>query len=73
MAWHLMKDGEPNAAMGAHKEFMLDSDADITNEPDESEFGKISPGSIAYTCEPSGGIALDMLWMKAWDGSWAEM
>ena len=47
MAWHLIKSGEDGSNSGyAYKEFLLDAESDITNEP--TEFGPIAIGSRAH-------------------------
>lgn len=70
MAWHLMKSGTDHQNQ-PYMEFMLDDETnDILNEP--TEFGSIPMGSVAYANQP-GSEALNMLWMKAADGTWVEM
>lgn len=47
MAWHLIKSGEDGSNSGyAYKEFLLDAESDINNEP--TEFGPIAIGSRAH-------------------------
>ena len=48
MAWTLLKSGGHFEEFGfAHKEFMVDTDDDIQNEP--TVYGPIAPGSRAHT------------------------
>ena len=61
--WRLMKKGQYCGNYANYMELMVDSESDLTTKIPE-EFGYPAPGSIAYTCNPSGW-ALDQLWMVA--------
>ena len=61
MAWHLIKSGEDGSNSGyAYKEFLLDTESDINNEP--TEFGPsydlIIDGSVSCADDGAGNITI---------------
>lgn len=65
MAWILIRSGEANSALSGHKEFQLDSAADINNPPEEAQ--KAAPDSKAWTGD------YVHIWNKKNDGSWFDI
>ena len=63
MAWHLLKQGEPNGEYSDHKEYMIDSASDIESPPSES----YAPGSFAYTA------GFGKMYQSDASGNWHEI
>lgn len=62
MSWHIITEGDDQNSN--HKEYLLDSDADINNPPPA---GSYSLASLAHT----PGYA--RMWEAASDGTWVEI
>lgn len=65
MAWIMIKAGEPNSAIGGHRDFQLDSADDIQNPPEDAI--SAAPGSTART----GDYA--HIYNKKNDGTWKDI
>lgn len=63
--WTLISGAKDGDNFACHKEFLLESDSEIANEPEDQQ--PIAPGSVAYTA----GLA--RMWMKNLNGTWTEM